>query len=110
MSEIEFLVKLRDSADKIVEGAALLRDATNEYLETMAPADVRDLGDLDMLKWTKKEGSGEPYEQARHEDNKTKEFDILQKKLEDHDGFLQTKNYKMWFHMGDLSIIDRRHR
>lgn len=107
MGEVEFLVKLRDGADKIMEGAALQRDATNEYLETMAPVDVRELGDFDTLNWTKKEVSN-PYEQAKHEENKTKEFDILQKKLQDHRGFWQTKTCKFWFHMGDESIIDRR--
>lgn len=101
MSEVEFLVKLRDAGQMIA-------DATNEYLETMAPADVRDLGDFDGLKWVKKEGGSGPYEQARHEDNKTKEFEALQKKLQDHNGFWQNKTYKFWFHMGDQSIIDRR--
>jgi len=101
MSEVEFLVKLRD-------GAQIIADATNEYLETMAPADERDLGDSDSLTWVQKEGGSGPYQQARHEDNKTAEFEALQKKLQEHNGFWQSKNYKFWLHMGDLSLIDRR--
>lgn len=101
MSEIDFLCKLRDAASMIV-------DACEEHLERIAPAETRELGDFNMLKWVKKEGSSNPYEQATHGDNKVKEFEILQKKLQDHNNFCQTKNYKFWFHMGDLTVIDRR--
>lgn len=111
MSEVEFLVKLRNAADKIMEGAALLRDGTNQYLETMSPVDVRDFGDFDTLKWTAKEGSKATYEQTSKEvNNNSKEFQVLQERLSEKGGFWQTKNYKFWFHRKDQDTIDRRHK
>lgn len=102
MAEVEFVVKLRDAASMIV-------DACEEHLERIAPAEVRELGDFDILNWELKQPqNGDPYEQADHAKNKTKEFEILQQKLKDHNGFFQTKTCKFWNHMGNLSIIDRR--
>lgn len=102
MSEVEFLCKLRDAASMIV-------DACEEHLERIAPAETRELGDFDMLVWEPKQPqNGEPYEQADHGKNKGKEFEILQKKLQDNNGFWQTKTCKFWAHMGDFSLIDRR--
>lgn len=102
MSDVELLVKIRD-------GAQLIADACAERLESMAPAEVRELGDFDMLTWELKQPqNGEPYEQADHGKNKVKEFGILQQKLKDHNGFWQTQTCKFWNHMGNLSLIDRR--
>ena len=102
MSQVEFLVKLRDAAQ-------MMADATNEYLETMAPVDVRDLGDFGSLKWTEKEGSKEPYQQTTKAANdNSKEFQTLQQKLKDKGGFFQTKGFKFWTHRDDPETIDRR--
>ena len=102
MSEIEFLVKLRDATQQIA-------DATNEYLETMAPVDMRELGDFDGLKWTQKDGSKGPYQQTSKEaNNNSKEFQTLQEKLKEKNGFWQTKSFKFWTHRDNPDIIDRR--
>ena len=50
MSNIEFLVKLRDAAEMIA-------DAANEQLEKMAPPEVKyGEKDFDSLKWETKAG------------------------------------------------------
>ena len=108
---VEFLVKVRDGADKIMEGAALVKDAANERLETMAPVDIRDQDDFDMLKWIEK-GDAKPYQQTKKADNldNLKQFLTLQEKLREKNGFWTTKNYKFWFHMNDKDTIDRRRK
>jgi hypothetical protein len=38
MSEVEFLVKLRDGSEKAMEGIGLIHDAAEEYLESIGAA------------------------------------------------------------------------
>lgn len=102
MSEIEFLVKLRDAA-------TMIADACEDYLGTKAPVEVRELGDFDGLKWTEKDGSKGKYEQTtKAANNNSQEFQALQQKLKDKGGFFQTKSFKFWNHREDLDTIDRR--
>ncbi|MFQ6076042.1 MAG: hypothetical protein ACE5Z5_07910 [Candidatus Bathyarchaeia archaeon] len=102
---VEFLVKLRDAAQMIV-------DACEDYLTTIAPAEARGLGDFDMLAWTKKSGPKGDYEQTTKKANKdkAKEFEALQNVLDEHKGFWQSPNYRFWFHMAARDVIDRRRR
>lgn len=58
MSEIEFLVKLRD-------GLQMSVDAINEYLEKKAPVETR--WDPNKVKWDQAEGSKGPYEKSSSE-------------------------------------------
>lgn len=102
MSEVEFLVKLRDAA-------AMIADACEDYLGTKAPVEVREFGDFNGLKWTEKAGGKGPYEQTTREaNNNSKEFQVLQGKLKEKGGFYQTKGYKFWDHQNNQDVIDRR--
>ena len=105
MRDIEFLVKLRDAFQ-------MATDATNDYLETQAPGDVKTkTEDFETLKWTVKSGTKSDYEQTTKEANDNSEvFRALQKILSDHQGFWQNSKCKYWNHQGGLDIIDRRRK
>lgn len=101
MSEIEFLVKLRDAAQMIA-------DAAEEYLEGLAPVATKK---YDQLNWTQKEGRKGPYQQtSKAANNNSAEFRALQYQLKGHNGFWQTRKHKYWLHRGNPDIIDRRQK
>lgn len=104
MSNVDFLVKLRDAG-------IMIADAANEQLEKMTPPIVKvDSKDFNKLQWTKREGSNNnPYEQTDKEDNRNSEaFQALQQILGEHNGFWQNSGYKYWYHQSDKDTIDRR--
>jgi len=99
----EFLVKLRD-------GAQMVADAAEEYLQMQAPADVRvKTEDFDKLLWSEKEGTKGSYGQTTKEANQNSEvFQALKQTLQDNKGFWQSSKHKYWTHRGNPDIIDRR--
>lgn len=86
MSEIEFLVKLRDGLQMAVDGIT-------EYLEKRAPAD-RPTWDPSKIAWKEAQGTKGPYE--RSEDVNNPEFKPMLKDLAAHDGKLNRKGYFYW--------------
>jgi hypothetical protein len=90
----------------------MIADACEDYLASIAPAEVRALGDFDMLAWTKKSGPKGDYEQTTRDANKdrAREFESLQNVLDEHKGFWQSTNYRFWFHVGARDIVDRRRK
>jgi hypothetical protein len=101
--QVDFLVKLRDAA-------TMITDATNEYLESLAPSEVKEEAlDYSKLFWEKKQGEKGEYEQTSEKANQNcdlwKQFKV---KVKEHKGFWQNGGYKFWFHQQDESVIDRR--
>jgi hypothetical protein len=107
-SEIDFLIKQRDGAQMVAEGAQIIADACNERLERLAPPEPKEL-DLVKLAWEKRKGEKGEYEQttevASQNSNAWKQ---LKAKLKEHKGFWQNSGYKFWFHQQDETVIDRR--
>lgn len=105
MSDVDFLVKLRD-------GAQLIADACTERLENMAPASVKaSEHDFETLAWNNVTGTKAPYQQTTKEANQNNEtFQTLQQLLREHGDFLQYQGFKYWFHQGNRDIIDRREK
>jgi len=103
MSNVDFLVKLRDATQMIA-------DAANEQLEKMKPPEVKHSEqDFDMLAWSEKEGTKGKYEQTTKEANQNNEtFRALQTILEKHKGFCIIGAWKFWTHQNDVDTIDRR--
>jgi len=110
--QVEFLVKLRD-------GAQMIADAANEYLETLAPAGVKENKepaavqetalDVSKLFWEKKQGEKGEYEQTSEKANQNCDvWKQLKAKVKEHEGFCQNSGYKFWFHQQDENVIDRR--
>ena len=103
MSEVPFLVKLRDACQMIA-------DAANEYLESRAPKD-EETPDFEGLLWAEKKGEKGPYQQTSKQNNGNNDlFQKLQATLKEHNGFWQTKTHRYWFHQNDPEVIDRRTR
>lgn len=102
MSEIDFLVKIRD-------GLALIQDACTERLEKMAPPEAKDL-DLTKLPWETKHGVAKgDYEQTSEKASQNCDvWKELKAKVKEHKGFWQNNGYKLWFHQQDETTIDRR--
>jgi len=105
MSEVPFLVKLRDAA-------TMIADAANEQLEKIAPPEAKyDEKDFDSLFWESKEGSKGPFQQtSKKATNNSDLFQLLQKILKDHNGFWQSKAHKYWFDNQNPDVIDRRQK
>jgi hypothetical protein len=101
MSEVPFVVKIRD-------GAQMIADAANEYLESKAPKD-EEVIDFEKLLWADKKGEKGPYQQTSKQNNGNNDlWQTLQKKLKEHSGFWQTKTCTYWFHQNDNDVVDRR--
>lgn len=62
--------------------------------------------DFNSFNWQTKESSKGNYEQAKN--NESKSFRILQNWLSEHKGFAKLHGYKLWFHLNDENLIDRR--
>lgn len=93
MSQVEFWVKVRDGADKILEGTALIRDAAEEQLERYSPVD-KSSWDPSKIKWEDAVGTKGPYELA--EPQATPDFKNMLADLKAHDGKFMRANYFYW--------------
>jgi len=94
MSEVDFLVKLRDAA-------CMVHDACEERLQTFGPPGVKDEkagknADIDMLKipWVAATGSKGAYESA--DDPSNLEFQKLSTILGEHKGKMRIGPYFVW--------------
>lgn len=96
MSEIAFLVKLRDACQ-------LIADAANEFLETKGP--VPGKWDPSKITWERVEGSKGFYQRSRDVDNL--EFQALLKDLTAHKGKMRHKRYFYWLFQ-DGTIVGRK--
>ena len=86
MSEIEFLVKMRD-------GLQMAVDSIEEYLEKISPAD-QPLWDPSQIAWGQAEGPSGAYE--RSEDVNNLEFKAMLKDLQDHKGKMNREGWFYW--------------
>jgi len=84
MSSVDFLVKLRDAAQ-------MMADATNEYLERLAPKEEKHNWNPSAILWKEAEGSKGLYE--RSEDINNLEFKAMLKDLASHSGKMQRNGY-----------------
>jgi len=109
MSSVEFLLKLRDAAQ-------MMADAANEYLERLAPPEVRET-DLheepyEELPWEDGEGSKGPYQMATEKDNEGQQqlFNDLRNILKRNNGRFTEKSWRCYYWLGskDDKIIFRR--
>lgn len=96
MSEIEFLVKLRDAAQMIADAAA-------EYLEKISPVD-KSTWDPSKIVWTEHEGSKGPYE--RSEDVNNPDFKSMLQDLQDHHGKMNREGRFYWI-FPDGQVVGR---
>ena len=103
MSDVEFLVKLRDAAQ-------MMADAANERLDKIAPVQVKyDPKDFEKLFWEDLQGNKGPFQRTSKKATSNHEiFQTLQGILKDHKGFCHLGDYKYWFDQGNEDIIDRR--
>jgi len=100
MSNVDFLVKLRDAAHLIV-------DACEEQLEKMVPSETKSSWNPERIKWQQTEGSSGPYE--RSEDVNSIDFKNMLKELQEHQGKLSRNGYFYWtFQNG--STVGRKKR
>jgi hypothetical protein len=101
MSDIGFVVKVRDAAQMIA-------DAANEYLENRAPKEEI-AADFEKLAWLDKKGEKGPFQQTSKQNNSNNDlWQTLQKKVKEHNGFWVHGDFKFWFHQQDQDVIDRR--
>lgn len=103
MSQVEFLVKVRDGAEKIMEGAALIRDAAEEYLEKIAPADK---WDPNKIKWDHTEGPKGEYE--RSEEINSPDFKLMLKDLAQHEGKMERDGWFYWTFQNGVTVGRKR--
>lgn len=102
MSNVEFLIKLRDAAQ-------LIADAANEQLEKMTPPEVGDSEDFDTLFWEDREGAKGPFQRtSKKANNNSKAFQALQAVLKERKGFCHIGSYSYWFDNNNHDVIDRR--
>jgi hypothetical protein len=100
MSEVDFLVKLRDAS-------AMVLDACETRLEKLAPVEVRE--DFDKLSWEEKQGKKEPFQQTNEKaNNNSALWQTLRAKLKEAKGFWQHGGFKYWNDMQREDVIDRR--
>lgn len=103
MSNVEFLVKLRDATQQIA-------DAANEALEKMAPPEIKhNKEDFDKLFWEDLQGSKGPFQRTSKIANSNNlVFQGLQAVLKEHNGFCNIGAWKYWFDNNNPDVIDRR--
>lgn len=95
MSDVDFLVKLRDAAQMIA-------DAANEYIETKNPYPEWDAG---KVQWSAAEGPKGPYERADRQDSG--DFRTLTEDLKAHGGNLSRDNFYYWLFQDD-GVVGRK--
>lgn len=94
MSEIDFLVRLRDAS-------AMILDACETRLDALAPAEVRDI-DLTKIKWESMKGDKGPYEKSSDVDNT--EHKRLLEYLAKHEGKVTFQGFFIWQFTNSQSI------
>lgn len=100
---VEALVLIRDGLIMTLDGVnILLGDKKPEEIKLTNPTE----NDFNSFNWQTKESSKGNYEQANNNDSKA--FRILQNWLSEHKGFANLHGYKLWFHINDENLIDRR--
>jgi hypothetical protein len=88
----------------------MVKDACEEQLEKMAPAEAKaEQLNFDTLFWELKQGVKGPFEQTSDKSNGNSDlWKQLKVKLHEHNGFYQHRGVKYWFDRGNDTIIDRR--
>lgn len=106
MSSVDFLVKLRD-------GAQMMADAANEYLEKLAPKDeAKHNWNPSKIPWVLTQGSRGPYEKASAEETSVSpDFVALLEDLKAHGGKLQREGWFYWkFDKATTPTVGRKKR
>lgn len=93
MSDVDFLVKLRDAC-------IMIADACDEQLEKKTPLEIKySATDFEKLVWETRQGAKGEFEQTSKQANNNSEvWQGLQKLLKMHSGFMTLGAYKLWFH------------
>jgi hypothetical protein len=98
---VDFLVKLRDGANMIV-------DACEEYLETMRPKETRGwTWDPFKISWDKKGGAHGPYEKCSGGDH---DYKALIEDLKAHQGKLLRDGVFYWLFVDQISVGRKERR
>ena len=101
--QVDFLVKLRDAL-------SIAAEATNDYVESLAPAGVREekaAWNPDKIVWSEAEGTHGKYE--RSEDVNSIDFKNLMKDLSEHQGKLSRNGFFYWS-FSESAIVGRKKR
>lgn len=103
MSDVEFVLKLRDAS-------AMIQCACEDYLEKHVPKEEKHNWNPETIKWSQAQGTRGPYERYPGENQKaesTTDYHNLLKDLKDHDGKLSHKGYFYWV-FTDMATIGRK--
>jgi len=98
MSEIEFLVKLRD-------GLQMAVDAVSEYID--AHASVGKHWNPDKIIWKVTNGAKGPYDKA--DPQATHDFKAMLQDLKDHKGKMRRDGFFYWV-FSDMATVGRKKR
>ena len=94
----------------LIEFIVKIRDAAAEALDQFTPSEVKiekpTNQEFNNLQWETKTSDKGDYEQTKNNDSI--EFNILQAWLSENKGFGQLHGFKVWFHVNDENVIDRR--
>ena len=104
MSDVGFVVKLRDAAQMIA-------DACEEYLEKQAPVNKASW-DPSQIKWQRAQGTKGSYERYPAEGQKaesTQDYHNLLADLKSHDGKLSRDGFFYWL-FEDSATVGRKKR
>lgn len=96
--QVDFFVKMRDAFTMIAE-------ATNDYVESLAPAGVREekaAWNPEKIVWTQKTGQRGPYEQS--EDVNNTEFKAMLKDIAAHNGKLTRDGFFYWIFQNGVTV------
>jgi len=96
--QVDFLVKLRDAFTMATE-------ATNDYVESLAPAEVREekaAWNPEKIVWTQKTGQRGPYEQSEEANNT--EFKAMHRDIAAHNGKLMRDGFFFWIFTNSATV------
>jgi len=96
--QVDFFVKIRDAFTMAAE-------ATNDYVESLAPAGVREekaAWNPEKIVWNEAEGTHGKYE--RSEDANSLDFKNLMKDLSEHEGKLSRNGFFYWSFSNGVTV------
>ena len=109
MTDEKVLEILVDFTNALEAACVNVRQRIAELTGVSASVAVPVGADFNKLPYEKKQGTKGEYEQtSKRSTNNSDVFQALQKKLREHNGFWQYKEFKYWFHQQDQDVIDRR--
>lgn len=97
MSEVDFLVKLRDAA-------CAIKDACEERIEKLAPAEVKgEKGyDIEKISWSDATGDKGPFQKSS--DDNSPDFKLLLKDVHGHKGKMTVAGWFVWVFQDGVTL------